>query len=325
MNTTFIITGGAGRVVTSIPALEKYHRLNPEDNFNVIVHGWHSLFWSHPSLQHRVIDSRQKGTFDRMIRDTQVVVPEPYQVHGFYNQKLHMAEAFDQEINHTNDHSDLNYNCLYLSNIEYERTKEIVEKYKKEKQVNKFVVFQPYGSTVDLINGKPIDHSNRSMIQDQSTELIQRISKSAVVFNVSYPKFRDKRDTHSVSLDNPYADYLRLLMGLIYHCDLFVGCDSAGQHIARTFNKPGIILMGGTDEINCSYPDNFTIIRKKNRLPVYSPLRISDIDAEFANRLNDGAMCFSKDEFSFIIDHIDNYMNDTKESAPVISGELSYE
>ena len=43
-NTTFVISGGAGRVVTAIPALEKYHRLNPHDDFKVLVHGWVDLF-----------------------------------------------------------------------------------------------------------------------------------------------------------------------------------------------------------------------------------------------------------------------------------------
>ena len=57
MNTTFIIDGGAGRVINSIPALEKYYKLNPEDDFNIIVHGWESVFWSNSKLQKRVFGS----------------------------------------------------------------------------------------------------------------------------------------------------------------------------------------------------------------------------------------------------------------------------
>jgi len=52
-NTTFIITGGAGRVIAAVPALEKFARLNPDDDFKVLVYGWESLFWSHPLLQDR--------------------------------------------------------------------------------------------------------------------------------------------------------------------------------------------------------------------------------------------------------------------------------
>ena len=51
MNTTFIINGGAGRVVASIPVLEKFARLNPDDDFRILISGWENLFWSHPTTK----------------------------------------------------------------------------------------------------------------------------------------------------------------------------------------------------------------------------------------------------------------------------------
>ena len=75
MKTTFIITGGAGRVITAIPALEKYQRLNPKDDFKVIVHGWDCLYWSHPILQTRTFGISQKGLFDSIIRNSIIVNP----------------------------------------------------------------------------------------------------------------------------------------------------------------------------------------------------------------------------------------------------------
>jgi len=309
MNTTFIITGGAGRVICSIPALEKYAKENPNDNFNVIIHGWESLLWSHPILQDRTIGVGQKGTFDNLIRNTRVVSPEPYQVYEFYNQELHLAEAFDKIINSTDDHSDLNYNCLHLSRIEIEGAKELLEKYKAERKSRRSVVFQPYGSGVDIINRQIIDRSNRSMTQDHSTRLIQEISKHTLVLNASHPKFRDKKDTFSVSFDDPNVDYLRRLMGLIYHCDLFVGIDSLGQHIARAFNKPSIVLMGGTCDENYAYPNNSIVIRKSNQAPKYSPWRLSDVDVEFCDRANDGIMEFTEQEFNNISNTVINALN----------------
>jgi len=301
INTTFIITGGAGRVVCSMPALEKYAKLNPNDDFNVIVHGWESLFWSHPILQNRTIGVAQKNTFETLIRDTQVVCPEPYHLYEFYNQKLHLVEAFDKLINDTDNHSDLNYNCLHLSTIETEGAKDLLEKYKKENKKQKSVVFQPYGSGVDIINHQVLDRSNRSLTQDHSTKIIQEMSKSAVVLNASHPKFRDRKDTYSVSFDEPNIDYLRRLMALIYHCDLFVGVDSVGQHIARAFNKPSIVLMGGTCDENYAYPSHSTIIRKSDRTPKYSPWRLSDFDVDFVDRSNDCIMNFTESELNEII------------------------
>lgn len=322
-NTTFIITGGAGRVVSAIPALEKYARLNPDDDFQVIVHGWESLFWSHPTLQNRTVGANQKGTFESRIKNTNVKIPEPYQVHGFFNQTLHISEAFDQEINHTDDHSDLNYNCLYLSDVEREGAKELIEKYKGEKKKKRAVVFQSYGSGVDIVNKKPLDRSNRSLSQEHATKLIQEMSKSAVVLNASHPQYRSRSDSLSVQFDDPNVDYFRRLMGLIYHCDYFVGIDSVGQHIARAFNKPGLVLMGATNETNYSYMNHFDIYRKSNRTPLYSPWRLSDVDVEFADRSNDGIMNFTDSELKDIISTIQKNLGSTasvdmsEQSAPV--------
>jgi hypothetical protein len=310
-NTTFIITGGAGRVVCAIPALEKYARINPNDDFNIIIHGWESLFWSHPILQNRTIGVHQKNTFDTLIKQTQVRIPEPYQVYGFYNQELHITESFDQEINNTTDHSDLNYNCLHLSDIEQEGAKELIEKYKSEKKKKRAVVFQPYGSGVDVVNGKPMDRSNRSLFQEHTLKLIQEMSKTAVVINASHPSHRSRSDILSVQFDDPNSNYFRRLMGLIYHCDYYVGVCSVGQHIARAFNKPGLILMGATHESNYSYPDHFDIYRKSNRTPVYSPWRLSEVDIEFADRSNDGIMNFTDAEMKDIVSVIQKNLGET--------------
>lgn len=300
-NTTFIITGGAGRVVCAIPALEKYAAQNPSDDFKVVVHGWESLLWSHPELQQRTIGVSQKGTFETVIKHTQVRIPEPYQVHGFYNQQLHLCEAFDQEINHTTDHSDLNYQCLHLSDLEREGAQELIEKYKSEKKQKRAVVFQPYGSGVDIVNHKPVDRTNRSLPQTHAVKLIQEMSQHAVVLNASHPSHRSRSDTLSVQFDEPGCDYLRRLMGLIYHCDYYVGVCSLGQHIARAFNKPGLILMGATHEANYSYPDHFELYRKPDRVPVYSPWRLSEVDVEFADRSNNGIMNFDHTEMQHIV------------------------
>ena len=68
-NTTFVFSGGAGRTIAAIPALEKYARLNPDDDFKVLIHGWCDLYWSHPILQDRTFDVNQKGSFELFVKD----------------------------------------------------------------------------------------------------------------------------------------------------------------------------------------------------------------------------------------------------------------
>jgi hypothetical protein len=300
LNTTFIITGGAGRVINSIPALEKYERLNPNDDFKVIVHGWESVFWSHPTLQKRVFGAHQKGNFDNIIRNSKTVSPEPYQNYRFYNQQVNLIEAFDEEINHTQDHSDLNYNCLHLSEYEIAKSKELVEKYKTDKKKRKVIVFQPFGSTVEIVDKKPIDRSNRSFELKDYFKIVQSVSNDVVILYASLPQFRHPSDTFSISFDE-IQPYHRTLMSLIYHCDYFVGCCSVGQHVARAFDKPGLIIMGATNETNFSYPNHFDIYRKKDREPKYTPWRLSEVDCEFSDRENEGLMKFDDKEINKMI------------------------
>jgi hypothetical protein len=303
LNTTFIITGGAGRVINSIPALEKYERLNPNDDFKVIVHGWEQLFWSHPTLQKRVFGAHQKGLFDQIIKNSRVVSPEPYQLHRFFNQKCNIIEAFDECINNTQEHDDLNYNCLHLSDFETHKIRDLVTRFKEERKKRKLIVFQPYGSAVEAIDKQPIDRSNRSLKLHDYFEIVKAINNDSVIVYTSQPQFRHPNDKYSISIDE-YQPYLRTMMGLISECDYFVGVCSVGQHMARSFNKPGLILMGATSEQNFSYPEHFDIYRKKNRQPYYTPWRLSESDCEFSDRENNGIMDFSKEELQEIINKI---------------------
>jgi len=295
MNTTFIINGGAGRVVASIPVLEKFARLNPDDDFRILISGWENLFWSHPTLQKRSFSLNQKGVFENFIKNNRLVCPEPYYVHGYYNQQLSLSEAFDEEINSTRDHGDLEIPKLYISPYELQGITRIIHELKKNYNKSKIIVFQPFGSGCNKNSGVPIDRSNRSLLYHQYVQLAEKISKDCLIVYFGQKDLKFPTDSVTVSLDQYNAD-LRMYMSLISQCDYFIGCDSLGQHIARAFNKPGTVIMGSTIEKNVSYPDHFRILRKAGRMPTYDPIRINHFDSEFANRDNDGIMDFTNEE-----------------------------
>lgn len=282
-------------MITAIPALEKYARLNPQDNFTVLVHGWESLYWSHPLLQERTFSIGQKGTFEQYIRSNRVVCAEPYYVYGYYNQQLSLAQAFDQEINHTEDHSDLGNPQVYLSTLEQKSAQRILQEKMQEFKKSKVIIIQPYGSGMGVANNRPFDNSHRSMDVDDYLNLVTLIheqNKDVLIVYFGPPEFRHPGDKISVNIDIAGAD-LRMYMALIAESDYFVGCDSVGQHMARALNKPGLVIMGATDEINVSYPGYFDIYRHQDRKPTYSPIRLTGQDCEFADRMNDGMMKFS--------------------------------
>ena len=293
MNTTFIINGGAGRVIAAIPALEKFHRKNPTNDFRVIVHGWQDLFWSHPELQARTVGIHQKNIFQDYIKNYHLVCPEPYLIHDYYNQKIYLAEAFDREINQTHDHSDLELPHLYLSSFEKLSIKRIISEFKGIHKKNRVVVFQPYGSSMTINNGAPYDNSNRSLNTDDYLKIGKFLNeKDCLVIFFGNSELRHPGDDFSANLSKFNPD-LRMFLALISECDYFVGCDSVGQHMARAFDKPGSVFMGSTFEKNVSYPNHFRIFRKPRHAPVYSPLRIGGVDSDFSERLNDGIMNFS--------------------------------
>lgn len=307
-NTAFLLSGGAGRVISAIPALEKYHRLNPDDDFKVLIHGWESLYWGHPILQERTFDVNQKGIFDLIIKSHNLFEPEPYHRWSYYNQQTSLAEAFDEEINNTTDHSDLDPPKLYLHTNEILIAQQTLDNVRKEHKKDKIVVIQPFGATATINDtGTFMDQTQRSMYQDDYLKLLDELPEKFGCFYFGPPQLLSEKDKKSVV---PQGLDLRGWMALINECDYFVGVDSVGQHMARAFNKPGLVIMGSTFEKNVSYPEYFDFYRNENARTVYSPIRIGGTDGQLADRLNDQVMKFSNEQIKEIAKKIkDSVLN----------------
>ena len=93
----FFVNGGAGRVISSIPAFEKY--AENHDDFIIVCEGGTDFFKGHPTLDNKVYDHWHKNLFQEHIKDRDCESPEPYRVWDYYNQKCSLAQAYDMEIN----------------------------------------------------------------------------------------------------------------------------------------------------------------------------------------------------------------------------------
>jgi hypothetical protein len=292
-----MINGGAGRVISAIPALEKYAKLNPDNDFNVIVHGWENLYWSHPILQSKTVGVHQKNIFQSFVKNSELICSEPYYIYDYYNQKISLSEAFDREINKTTDHSDLQKPNLFISSYEKNSIIRIINEFKQIHKKNKVVVFQPYGSGINILNGELFDNTHRSLTLEHYIKLGRFLyERDCLIVFFGSNELKHPLDNFSIDLSKFNPD-LRMYMSLISQCDYFIGCDSVGQHMARSFNKPGSIFMGSTFEKNVSYPNYFRFFRKENSIPIYNPIRLGGVDSELVDRLNDGIMIFSEKEF----------------------------
>lgn len=302
MNTTFMITGGAGRVISAIPALENFHTLNPDNDFKVIA-DWSELYHHHPLLHDRTINHDDQPLFEPHVLNNFLVSPEPYHLYDYYHNHVSLCQAFDIEINGTATQSSYKPN-LYVSPDEDGHSLLILEEIKCMAAKDKVIVIQPFGSSscYNPWYKNILDDTGRGITGRCFDKIVDRLSNHVALLFFGPPELwkQTNKKTFNIFPNNPS---LRDYTSLIANCDYFVGCDSVGQHIARSLDKPGLVLMGGTIESNVSYPDysKFKFYRKPNTAPTYNPLRFSPYDNSCADQNNKSLTDFTEEDIDSIV------------------------
>jgi ADP-heptose:LPS heptosyltransferase len=302
MKQIIYIDGGAGRVIAAIPALLKYHKLNPNTDWNVVIPAWDSLLWSIPELQDRTYGADTKGLWDNIVsKADHIMTPEPYRVPAYFRQEISLVEAFDREINNTTDHSDLPAPELEFSKQEEKWAVNTLADVKQQQQKAKTIVIQPFGRGATLDRNDVVDTASRSLSADAYISLTKKLAARYNMVFFGEQQFQITTDTYTIKLP-PQTD-LRMWSVLISYADYFVGVDSVGQHMARATGTPGTVIFGSTFPINTSYPDYFQIIEKPGEKK-YSPIRITGLDSVLADRQNDRMMDFDEAEITDIYNKI---------------------
>jgi hypothetical protein len=305
MKKIFAINGGAGRVISSLPAFERYYEEHG-DNFNILCEGGMDMFLGHPQLQDLAIDPNSKDVFKNYIKDNQIVDLEPYRLHDYYNQKVSLSQAFDILINgDTKENAEDLKPKLYLSKEEEIVGAKIVGDAFNRFGKKKTIVIQPYGrsSGFDEAIQETVDVTTRSITQNTFYNMVKNLSKD---YNIIY--MGENPVPGDIECLHPQAN-IRQLAAAISQAQYFIGCDSVGQHLAFAFDKPGTVVIGSTYAVNTTYPDYFNIFEKKNAKKAYSPIRVVGFDSHLADRINDSLMDFSPEEEKELIksirDHIE--------------------
>jgi hypothetical protein len=305
----FFINGGAGRVICSIPAFEKYAETN--DDFIIVCEGGTDFYKGHPVLHNKVFDSWHKGLFENEIKHRDCVSPEPYRVWDYYNQKCNLPQAFDIIINNLDSPRELPDPSLYLNKMELLTGFNAVEEIKAGTGKDKVLVVQPFGRSVEQVGNDFIaDATSRSFSLNGIVDIINELKKDYAVIIMSEIQFPlEKNEENSkYKVARPQISDMRLWAGIINASDHFLGCDSMGQHIAKAFGKTATVVLGSTYPENISYPNSkdFDIIDVGFDRRKYSPIRIS-IDDEI-DRYNDEAMEMDKDQVQKVIASVKNRM-----------------
>lgn len=278
-STAFFVNGGAGRVLCSIPAFEKYEKENPDDDFIIVCEGGMDMYKGHPTLHRRAFDNWHKGLFNDKIKDRNCITTEPYRVWEYYNQQANLPAAFDIQINNKGVR-DLPDPALYLGLDEKIQGQDIIDEVKEKTQKQKVIVFQPYGRGTQPMgkNGQQlVDVGGRSFSDQDALKIIKKLQKKYAIVLMS--EFIG--DMSKWGLSDPVAQPencpLRIWAAAINAADGFLGCDSVGQHFAHSLKTPAVTVLGATFQENVSYPDSdiFQVLDLGHGHRRYDPIRIS--------------------------------------------------
>lgn len=297
MKKVFAINGGAGRVICALPALEKFYQTHGS-NFYIYSESGLDFFVGNKKLQDLTYTPDTKDVFENIIKPNELVSPEPYRYHQYYNQKCSLSQAFDAVINNTTDHKGLEKPKIYLSKQEEINALDAIANAKNMQGKKQTLVIQPFGRTSQPVQGHIIDPSSRSLNKETYLKIIESLHKD---YNIIYMGEYLEIENTTFKIQTS----LRQWAAIIEASDYFIGCDSVGQHMAYAFDKPGTVILGSTFAINVSYPEYFNIIQKQPLDIKYSPIRIAEgLDGDLANRYNDTCMDFTEKETKEVIEKI---------------------
>ena len=310
-NKAFFINGGAGRVVCSIPALEKFAEENPENNFIIVCEGGTDFYKGHPLLHAKAYDVWHKNLFEDKLKDMEIVSPEPYRIWEYYNQKCNLIQAYDIAINNKGIR-EFNKPTIKLSKHELITAAQVLRDVKEKTGKEKIVVFQPFGRGVMEDNGMITDFSGRSFEPANTINIIKKLSKDfGVVFMGEIAiEFAKHGITEPVAI--PQNIDLRAWAAIISKADHFLGCDSVGQHLAYSLETTATVVVGSTFKENITYPEEktFTILDMGEGARIYSPIRIT-MD-EYVDRVNEGIMAMNEKIEDVIVDSVKKSIKKSK-------------
>jgi len=300
----FFINGGAGRMITSIPAFERYEKESEDKDFIIVCEGGTDVFKGHPTLDARTYDIWHKGLFQDKLKDRDIITTEPYRIWEYYNQKCSIGQAFDIQINEKGVR-DLDKPILHLSKDELLNGRYVVGEVKKKLKKDKLIVFQPFGRGIEYIDETLVDKTGRSFELKDVKQIIKKLQQNdfAVIMmsefkvDLSDAKLKDEVAT-------PENTNIRIWAAIIKYADHFLGCDSVGQHLAYSVGTKSTVVTGATYPINVTYPNSegVEVLDMGEIHREYSPIRIT-VD-ERVDRTNEKLMAMNDDITTLIVNHV---------------------
>lgn len=283
MKVALNIDGGIGRVICSIPAVEKFALANPDVQ---IITPWPDIFKYNPYIKniHNGWGS-QAHLWPSVISSSDYRHPEPYKHYLYYTKQHHLIESFHYLIN---GKAKMETPNLYLSSQEQTNAQALIQAIKEQQRVDKVIIFQPFGGTAKEQGPYINDPSHRSLSWTTVQYIMNNLpSNVRVIYRGTIP-FSHPRCLSRIDFS------LRETIALVQASDGVVGIDSCAQHMAYSLGRPAVVLWGSTAIENVGYK-TFTNIHRPGFPKAYVPYRF-----DFNQEVNQGAMDFSTTELTSI-------------------------
>lgn len=301
----FYVDCALGSAVCSIPSLLKYQHDHPNDDWYVIMRQ-SDITFGIKELQSRTFHPDSPGIWEHIFLRADDLLPiKPYFNPNYYKEKINLVESYNELINETTNHGNLNYVTLKISPQERESGRETINSIKNG-STKKTVIIQPFGSTCNPTNNSlsVFDRTYRSLTKNTFLKIVDKLStKYNFVYFGPNELIDETFEKKFFMFDNEINR--RDWFSIFSQSDYFIGCDSSGQHISRAFNIPGTVIFGSSNPKSVSYPDYFHIIKKEVDTHFVPYDIYMDYGFDRINRLNEGSNEFTDSEINDICDSIE--------------------
>jgi hypothetical protein len=284
------IDGGIGRVLCATHALENLYKRTGEKF--VIATSWHEVLFNAPYISKLYNLNQTPYFFDDIVKHGEFITAEPYQNFHYYNQRHHLVQSFNFLLN---GDDSMGKPTIYLSPEEEKFGQDVIQQVQSAAGKKIVVALQAFGSGAKLMpDGTIVDPSNRSLTKGTVDAILN--NPDCVFINLSH-----------IPMNHPNVWQqelnIRQIFAITKHCNFLVSIDSLLSHVGVAFDKPGVLMLGGTFKENVGY-DCFRTVQREGFPKSYFPNRFHG----FVDN-NQGAMDFTEEENQQIVAHINELCN----------------
>ena len=231
------------------------------------------VFWGNPYIKsvHWLQDRR---LFEDVIKWNDYIELEPYTDPEFFNNAKNWLYIACKQLKIECTEDKIPQPCLFLAEH---------EKFNNYLDWQKPILFQPFGSTMDI---RGCDKSYRSIPVEVAQIIANKlVQQGYTVYEVIKPNAQPKLNNCRI-LDTPD---MRFVVSL---CDRYpvIWCDSSLHHCSKAFGKQAMVVWAWTDQERYGYESNINL--REFPMVAHTPLRLSmndfnfDISNQYTNKFS---------------------------------------